>query len=182
MVNKVLQARLMEKKRTSPELFYDCVDSPLGPLWIVAGKEGLSYLFIQETESAFLAETERRTGKYPIKKLKPLSRWRSILDRYFSGERIRFDGPLVFLEGTAFQQKIWRTLLQIPYGTVKSYQWVGEQLSMKHAGRAVGNACGKNPLPVIVPCHRVVRQDGTLGGYTGGLGIKKKLLGLEGVL
>lgn len=182
MRNKVLQGRLMEKKLESPPLFYDWVDSPLGPLWIVAGKEGLSYLFIQETESAFLAETERRTGKRPIKALNPLSRWRSVLNRYFSGERVLFDGPFVFLEGTAFEQKIWRTLLQIPYGTVKSYQWVGEQLSVKHAGRAVGNACGKNPLPVIIPCHRVVRQDGALGGYTGGIGIKKKLLVLEGVL
>ncbi len=172
---------LMDNKKYGSELFYDCFDSPLGPLWLVAGKAGLSYLIRGKKEDVFLAEILRRTGLKPTKKLNQMSRWRSPLFRYFSGETITFDGPISFLEGTPFQQKVWQTLLKIPYGSVRSYQWVGDRLGMKRAGRAIGNACGKNPIPVIIPCHRVVRQDGTLGGYTGGTSIKEKLLALEGV-
>jgi len=172
----------MDQPRNPTELFYDYFESPLGPLWIVSSKEGLSYLIREKEEHAFLSEIKRRTGQQPIKKLNQMSRWRAVLVRYFSGEAITFDRPIAFLGGTVFQQRVWRTLLTIPHGTVRSYQWVGDQLGMKRAGRAIGNACGKNPIPVIVPCHRVVRQNGDLGGYTGGVAIKKKLLALEGAL
>lgn len=171
----------MDNKKYVSELFYDCFDSPLGPLWLVAGKKGLSYLIRGKEEDVFLAEIKRRTGVFPQKKLNQMSRWRAALVRYFSGEAITFDGPFFFSEGTPFQQNVWQTLLKIPYGSVRSYQWVGDRLGLKRAGRAIGNACGKNPIPVIIPCHRVVRQNGTLGGYTGGIEIKKKLLALEGV-
>lgn len=69
---------------------------------------------------------------------------------------------------------------KIPYGELRSYRWIAEELKMGAAVRAVGNACGKNPLPIVVPCHRVIRHDGSLGGYTGGVEIKKKLLAIEG--
>lgn len=93
---------------------------------------------------------------------------------------MEFEGAISFLEGSPFQQKVWNALLQIPYGEVRSYQWLGNQLGIKRGGRAIGNACGKNPIPVILPCHRVVRENGHLGGYTGGIKIKKQLLILEG--
>jgi len=172
----------MDKTGSRPELYYDYFESPLGPLWIVAGPAGLSYLIRGKSEDLLLTEIESRTGRRPLKKLNQMSRWRGPLVRYFSGEAIVFDGPISFLEGSPFQQSVWRTLLEIPYGTVRSYQWVGEQMALERAGRAIGNACGKNPIPVIIPCHRVVRQNGTLGGYTGGIEIKKKLLALEGII
>ncbi|MEC4678981.1 MAG: methylated-DNA--[protein]-cysteine S-methyltransferase [Nitrospirota bacterium] len=171
----------MDQTKHIPELDYDYFESPLGPLWLVAGAAGLSYLIREKDEDVFLSKIKDKTGQLPQKKLNKMSRWRAALVRYFSGEVIEFNGPISFLEGTPFQQSVWRTLLEIPYGSVRSYQWVGDQMGMKRAGRAIGNACGKNPIPVIIPCHRVVRQDGTLGGYTGGTAIKKKLLALEGV-
>jgi methylated-DNA-[protein]-cysteine S-methyltransferase len=73
-------------------------------------------------------------------------------------------------------------MLKIPYGEVRSYRWIADRLKVGPAARAVGNACGKNPLPIVVPCHRVVRHDGSLGGYTGGMEIKRKLLTIEGFL
>jgi len=173
---------LMNNKNHTSELFYDCFESPLGPLWLVTGEAGLAYLIREKEEDAFLTEITRRTGLRPTKKLNQMSRWRGPLVRYFSGETIRFDAPISFLEGTPFQQKVWQTLLKIPYGSVRSYQWIGDQIGIKRAGRAIGNACGKNPIPVIIPCHRVVCQNGKLGGYTGGISIKKELLALEGVV
>lgn len=164
------------------ELFYDCFESPLGPLWLVADKSGLSYLIREKEEDVFLAEIARRTRLIPTKRLNQMSGWRGLLSRYFSGEATVFDGKIALLEGSVFQQNVWRTLLKIPHGSVRSYQWVGDQLGIKRAGRAIGNACGKNPIPVIIPCHRVVCKNGTLGGYTGGIGIKKKLLALEGLV
>ncbi len=164
------------------KLFYDRMDSPLGVLWIVANETGLSSLFRNMKKTDFLKELQTRSETRPIFNASALSHWRSDLERYFSGEKTLFEGPISFIEGTPFQQKVWRTLRQIPYGEVRSYQWIGEQLSIKHAGRAIGNACGKNPIPILLPCHRVLRQNGALGGYTGGIHIKKQLLTLEGVI
>jgi len=170
----------MKIKPAASPLFYESLASPLGPLWMVTGPAGLSYLFRGQTESEFFTEIHLRSDRHPIKKQGHHSCWHSELGRYFSGEKITLDGPIHFLEGSPFQQKVWKTLRRIPYGTLRSYQWIGDQLSMKGAARAVGNACGKNPIPIIIPCHRVVRQNGTLGGYTGGVQIKKKLLEIEG--
>ena len=81
--------------------------------------------------------------------------------------------------GTKFQQKVWRALLKIPYGETRSYQWVASQIGNPKAVRAVGQAVGKNPLPVIIPCHRVIHSNGTLGGFSLGIKIKKLLLKME---
>jgi len=81
--------------------------------------------------------------------------------------------------GTAFQQKVWKKLLTIPYGVTRSYKWLAESINNPNSARAVGNANGQNPLSIIIPCHRVVRENGALGGYTGGVRIKRYLLDLE---
>lgn len=85
-------------------------------------------------------------------------------------------------DGTVFQKKVWRALQTIPRGEVRSYAWVAKKIGKPTAVRAVANACGANPFPVIVPCHRVIQSDGTLGGFTGGVKRKRKLLKKEGVL
>lgn len=103
------------------------------------------------------------------------------LKEYFNGERKSFNIPLE-LKGTEFQKRVWNELIKIPYGDAASYKEIAEKIGSKKSYRAVGNANGKNPIPIIIPCHRVIISNGKLGGYTGGLEIKIKLLELEGYL
>lgn len=104
------------------------------------------------------------------------------VQEYLSGIRQTFDLPLDFSRGTVFQRQVWRILQRVPYGKLRSYQWVATRTGGRHYARAVGNAVGANPLPLIVPCHRIVGQDASLGGFSGGLPTKRKLLLLEGTL
>lgn len=100
------------------------------------------------------------------------------LDDYFAGNRTEFDFPLQ-LDGTPFQQSVWKELLKIPYGETISYQELAKRVGKPKASRAVGNANGKNPVCIVVPCHRVVRANGDLGGYAYGIAMKKSLLSIE---
>ncbi|MBH0188117.1 MAG: methylated-DNA--[protein]-cysteine S-methyltransferase [Nitrospira sp.] len=106
---------------------------------------------------------------------------RQVLD-YLAGKRNRFDLPLDLSRGTAFQRRVWRTLQRVPFGKLRSYQWIAVRVGGRRYARAVGNAVGANPLPIVVPCHRIVAQDASLGGYSCGLPMKRKLLTLEGTL
>lgn len=101
------------------------------------------------------------------------------LAEYFRGERREFDLPLA-PRGTEFQRKVWAALRRIPFGKTISYRQLAQNIGNPAAMRAVGGANGANPIAIIIPCHRVVAADGTLGGYTGGLGFKRRLLELEG--
>ncbi|OQW33051.1 MAG: hypothetical protein A4E19_06820 [Nitrospira sp. SG-bin1] len=106
---------------------------------------------------------------------------RQLLD-YLEGKRNTFDVPLDLSQGTAFQRQVWRTLQRVPYGKLRSYQWLALRVGGRHYARAVGNAVGANPLPIVIPCHRIVAHDASLGGFSGGLSMKRKLLSLEGTL
>jgi O-6-methylguanine DNA methyltransferase len=101
---------------------------------------------------------------------------------YLAGTRRSFDLPLDLSRGTSFQQKVWQILRGISYGRLRSYQWVAAHVGGKQYARAVGNAVGVNPLPIVIPCHRIVAQDMSLGGFSCGLPTKRKLLTLEGTL
>jgi methylated-DNA-[protein]-cysteine S-methyltransferase len=101
------------------------------------------------------------------------------LRSYFAGQRVAFDDELDLAAATPFQGEVWRLARLIPYGQTRSYRWLAERLAKAGAGRAVGQALARNPLPIVVPCHRVVAQDGKLGGYSGGLDRKRFLLRLE---
>jgi methylated-DNA-[protein]-cysteine S-methyltransferase len=101
------------------------------------------------------------------------------LRSYFAGQRATFPDELDLSPATAFQRKVWQITRLIPYGETRSYSWVAEQLGKAGAGRAVGQALARNPLPIIIPCHRVVASDGKLGGFSGGEGMKSSLLRLE---
>lgn len=103
------------------------------------------------------------------------------LEEYFAGERTRID-LVLDTGGTSFQREVWAGLQRIPYGETMGYGELAEHLGRPGAGRAVGSANGANPIPIIIPCHRVIAADGTLGGYGGGLDCKTRLLALEGVL
>lgn len=99
--------------------------------------------------------------------------------RYFAGFKVSFQDELDLSEATDFKRKVWNITRRIPYGETRSYIWVAEHFGSPQAVRAVGQALSYNPLPIIIPCHRVIRRDGGLGGYTGGLELKRYLLWLE---
>ena len=104
------------------------------------------------------------------------------LTGYLAGTRRSFDLSLDLSRGTSFQRKVWRTLRRVSYGRLRSYQWVAVRVGGRQYARAVGNAVGANPMPIMIPCHRIVAQDTSLGGFSGGLPTKRKLLTLEGTL
>lgn len=103
------------------------------------------------------------------------------LETYLAGKNVKFGARLDLSAGTPFQQKVWRALLSIPRGETRSYAWIAKKIGNPKAVRAVGSACGANPVPIIVPCHRAIASDGSLGGFGGGLALKKDLLALEGI-
>jgi methylated-DNA-[protein]-cysteine S-methyltransferase len=103
------------------------------------------------------------------------------LQQYADGKSVRWIVPLDLSAGTVFQQSVWRALTKIPRGETRSYGWVAQQIGKPRSSRAVGAACGANPIPVVIPCHRVIAGDGSLGGFGGGLPMKRRLLAIEGV-
>ncbi len=104
------------------------------------------------------------------------------LSSYLNGSRREFSLPVDWSIGTPFQRKVWKAIMRIPYGRARSYQWVAMRVGGKHYARAVGMALGANPVPIVVPCHRIIAHDGSLGGFACGLPMKRRLLSLEGTL
>lgn len=151
--------------------------SPIGEIYVISGKKGLKRLCVGAGKAGFIAGLKT---KHPVvEKKQGFARLFKLLDSYFKGKKVSFDLD-IDLEGTEFEIKVWHALLRIPYGETRSYGDVAAEIGVKGGARAVGGACGKNPLPIIVPCHRVVGASG-LGGYSaGGVGIKEMLLRLEG--
>lgn len=142
--------------------------SPIGPLRLVAGSSGLTHLLLEGQSAPAAAEEDTPLLRQAAEEL----------DEYFSGRRKSFTVPL-HPSGTQFQQTVWAALRTIPYGETVSYQELARQIGKPSAARAVGGANGKNPLPILIPCHRVIAADGSLGGYSLGLELKRRLLGLE---
>lgn len=142
--------------------------SPLGISRVVMGKPNET-----EIEDSLLLGTEATKSE------DGLSEAVNLLRRYFSGEPVEFNLDLDLRAGTEFQQMVWKTTYRIPYGEVRSYGWIAREIGKPLATRAVGRAEGANPVPIIIPCHRVLRSDGGLGGYSAGLHWKPKLLNQE---
>ena len=149
------------------------VASPVGKLRLIASDKGLVAIDVRNVKTS--NDQVKNAAAQKI-----LSATKMQLDQYFAGKRTAFDIPLD-LEGTDFQQLAWRALCRIPFGRTISYGDQAKNIKKPKAFRAVGSANGKNPIPIIVPCHRVVAGDGSLGGYSLGLKMKKQLLALEGV-
>lgn len=154
--------------------------SPLGPLILIAAGSFLVYCnyLSEECEYKLKKVKDEWEGPETIEEGKILSKAAKQLDSYFIGDRICFDLPIKF-KGTSFQNKVWQELLKIRYGETKSYKAVSKTLGSPWANRAVANACGANPLAIIIPCHRIISSDGSYGGYTGGKSKKEILLRLE---
>jgi len=160
------------------QLHYSEIPSPQGKLQALFFDKKLAYLS-WENKSAL--EDWAASLPYPIIESKPPKDFTRELHDYFKGKRTQFKTPIIFLKGTPFQKKVWETLLKIPYGQTRSYRWLAELIKCPKAFRAVGNANGKNAIPIVIPCHRVINSNNALGGYSSGLSRKKALLKIEGV-
>lgn len=147
--------------------------SPVGPLTLVGDQDGLREISFAKGSPAATPSQDGARG--------PVEHFRDAiaqLEAYFDGTLRRFDLALA-PEGTPFQREVWSLLQTIPYGETTSYGEIARRLGRPHAYRAVGAANGRNPIPIIIPCHRVVGADGSLTGFGGGLPIKRRLLELE---
>lgn len=164
-----------------PEIAYERHDSPFGTLLVFAGEAGILRLALSpEPEEEVLADLAGRvsprigrTGREVI------TETRRQLDRYFAGELTSFEVPLDWRLTRDFRRQVLRQTAAIPYGATASYSEVAARAGSPRAVRAAGTALATNPLPILVPCHRVLRADGTVGAYLGGTGMKESLLELE---
>ena len=152
------------------ELFYCTEQTALGKLFLVAENDILRAVCFEKIPSKFACAIARKT---PL-----LQQASQQIEEYLQGKRKNFSLPIA-LRGTDFQQKVWHELLNIPYGETRSYKQIAEKIGCPKGYRAVGMANNKNPIAIIVPCHRVIGQNKNLVGYAGGIDIKEKLLKLE---
>ncbi len=148
-------------------VFYDIFESPLGTLYLIFSRKSLAGVsFKKPLQIAF------KKGSAPKSFLKELK-------DYFKGEDKGFSQKIKFLKGTDFEKKVWVYLKGIPYGETRTYKWLAEKIGNPLATRAIGRALSKNPVPIVLPCHRVIESDGSIGGFSSGINIKVRLLEKE---
>ncbi|MBI2848518.1 MAG: methylated-DNA--[protein]-cysteine S-methyltransferase [Chloroflexi bacterium] len=144
-----------------------------------ASTQGLRRIVLPSASSAQVTQLLQEEEPLPNDPLFPSVI--AALRLYLSGKRIDFDFPLDLHQATPFQHRVWTAVRSIPYGEIRTYQWVGVNIGLPRGARAVGQALSHNPLPIIIPCHRVIASNGSLGGFTGGVDTKERLLSLEGL-
>ena len=160
-------------------LIYTMFRTPLGWTGVAATPVGICRVVLALSGEPDFLKTLRTIHPSPKKSGDKLASVEKEFSLYFQGMLKQFSCKLDLTRGTYFQQQVWRKLRTIPFGKTRSYQWLARSINRPKAFRAAGNANGKNPTPVIVPCHRVIRQNGSLGGFTGGTHLKQFLLDLE---
>ncbi len=146
---------------------YDIFESPVGTLYLIfAGNllTGISF---------------RKPSQIAFKRGSALKNFIGELSNYFKGCDVNFSPKIKFLKGTDFEKKVWDSLKTVPFGKTRSYKWLAEKLGNPNAVRAVGQALAKNPIPIVLPCHRIIESSGSLGGYSSGTDIKRRLLEME---
>jgi methylated-DNA-[protein]-cysteine S-methyltransferase len=166
------------------DVAYATVDSPFGPLVVAKTRRGLvkvSFPAVYDTEET-LVELAERISPRVLEAPDELDDVRRQLDLYFAGKLREFDLALDWQLTDGFRKRAQQAIARIPYGRTRSYTEIARSAGNERAVRAAGTACGANPIPIVVPCHRVLRSGGALGGYGGGLPMKEALLELEGVL
>ena len=162
------------------DVAYTTLETPVGTLLLAATDRGLVRVaYDREDHDAVLEALSKRLSPRILRAPRRLTEASHQVEDYFAGRRTRFDLPLDLALSSGFRQQVQRYLPSIAYGHTQSYAEVAKVVGNPAAVRAVGSACATNPLPVVVPCHRVLRTDGTLGGYIGGLEAKAALLELE---
>lgn len=154
----------MKVKKSNSELFFDVFESPVGRLFLLFSGKSLAGVSFEKPDY--------RRGEAP-------ESFKKELKNYFEGKSEDFKQGTVFLEGTDFEKKVWLTLKEIPYGETRSYKWLAEKIGSPKASRAVGQALGRNPISIVLPCHRIIESDGSIGGYSPGVDIKRRLLEIE---
>ena len=165
------------------DVAYGIADSPLGPLTVMVTRRGLVRLsYAGEAADEQLDEVASRISPRILASPERTDGVRRQLDEYFTGSRRGFDVPIDWRLVRGFASDVLRATARIPFGSVSSYREIATNAGSPNAYRAAGNALGSNPIPIVVPCHRVLHAGGGLGGYTGGLERKRFLLHLEGVL
>ena len=164
------------------DVAYASVDSPFGPMLTAVTDQGLVTVVIDGDDEAHLDRIARDISPRILESPARLDGVRRQLDEYFAGRRTDFDTPVDWRLVKGFSLKVLQATAAIPYGRVSTYKDMAIQAGSPKASRAAGNALGSNPIPIVVPCHRVLHSSGGLGGYGGGLPMKKFLLELEGAL
>lgn len=158
-------------------LFRSLLETPVGALQLAVNGDGTVVEILLPNRKRVASPSQQR----PVAAERGMQRVRDQLSEYFAGKRRVFDLPLL-AEGSPFEQYVWERLLAIPYGATTSYGAIATELGLSNGARAVGRANGANPIPIVIPCHRVIGADGELTGYGGGLPLKRALLELEGAL
>jgi methylated-DNA-[protein]-cysteine S-methyltransferase len=177
-----LHDTLVERATTAElvDVTYRTVDSPVGPLLLAATDIGtVRVAYAVENHDRVLDTLSRHIGSRVLKSGKRFDQLVRELDEYFDGRRHTFEVAVDLRLAHGFRLSVLQHLRDIPYGSTESYSQVAAAAGSPRAVRAVGSACATNPVPIVVPCHRVVRSDGSLGGYLGGIAVKEQLLGLE---
>lgn len=146
-------------------LIYDFFLSPIGGLFLTFAGKKLTAITTKKPEGI-------RPGSAP-------DSFKIELSAYFSGNLRAFNQEIVFLDGTEFEKSVWRAAREVPYGETRTYKWLSERVGKPGAYRAVGQALSKNPVPIVIPCHRIIESDGNIGGYSEGVEIKRRLLEME---
>jgi methylated-DNA-[protein]-cysteine S-methyltransferase len=165
------------------DVAYTTTDSPFGTLLLATTPKGLVRVGLPNQDAdELLVDLATRVSPRVLEAPAQLDETRRELDLYFEGRLTEFDLPLDWRLSRDFRRKVLRAIARIPYGQTRSYTQMATSAGNERAVRAAGTACGSNPIPVVVPCHRVLRSGGALGGYGGGLPMKEALLRLEGVL
>lgn len=157
----------MRKDRSRrADSFYDTFESPLGTLYLTFTGETLRGISFKKPKEML------KRGRAP-------SLIKEELKEYFEVGREKFTQTIGFTRGTEFEKKVWLSLREIPYGETRTYKWLAERVNRPAACRAVGQALSRNPIPIVLPCHRIIESDGSIGGYNSGVDIKRRLLEIE---
>jgi len=157
----------MKQNRPGLNDYYDILHTPIGTLYLVFRSSALISISFEKSCAVIPKQTK---SSAVVKKE---------MSEYFEQGRRDFSFKTAFTEGTEFEQGVWECLREIPYGETRTYKWIADKIGKPHAFRAVGNALGKNPIPIAFPCHRIIESDGSIGGYTPGVDIKRRLLEIE---
>ena len=162
-------------------LKYSSLSTEIGEIFIASTYKGICDITIGKNENDFVENIKNKYRFEILRDDKHLKNEIKELKEYFNNKLKKFESKLDIREGTKFQRKVWKYLEKIPYGETCSYKQIAKQVGNNKGYRAVGNANGKNPIPIIIPCHRVITTNGKLGGYGSGIWRKEILLRLEGV-
>lgn len=166
---------------THSNVVFDRLSTPIGPLYVAVSSQGLVSIRLGGTLQGFVASTRSRRQVAPRRDRAAVRPFARQLQQYLGGRRKRFTLPIDWKRTSPFQRKILKATSRIPYGQTRTYGEVARQVGRRHAARAAGQALASNPFPLVIPCHRVLAADGSLGGYSapGGVRLKRRLLRIE---